>query len=70
MERDIDRTELYMADELFLCGTGSEIIPVASVDGFAVGDGKPGAVTRQLVGLYENIVRGIDARYEAWRTLV
>ena len=70
VERDIDRTELYMADELFLCGTGSEIIPVASVDGFAVGDGKPGAITRQLVELYENIVRGIDARYEAWRTLV
>ncbi len=70
VEREINRTELYFADELLLCGTGSEIISVKSVDRYTTGDGRIGPVTRQVMELYEKIVRGIDERYEAWRTPV
>ena len=70
-ERDVDRTELYAADEVFLCGTGSEIIPVKSVDRYPVGDGvEAGPITRRLAQLFEDVVRGVDQRYGAWRTPV
>jgi branched-chain amino acid aminotransferase len=55
--REIDRTELYVADELFLCGTMSELLPITSVDRLPVGDGIPGPVTRQLQGHYDDAVR-------------
>ncbi len=70
VEREVDRTELYIADELFLCGTGSEMIPVRSIDEYTVGDGNPGPITRQIVDLYEKVVRGTDDRYGEWRTPV
>ena len=69
-ERVIDRTELYMADELFFLGTGWEIMPVASVDRLPVGDGKPGPTTQAIREGYQKIVRGIDKRYPEWRTPV
>jgi branched-chain amino acid aminotransferase len=46
-ERDVDRSELYIADEFFYCGTGQELVPILSVDRLIVGDGKPGPVSRQ-----------------------
>jgi branched-chain amino acid aminotransferase len=70
VEREIDRTELYVADEVFLCGTGAEITPVASVDRFALGDGGIGPITQQVETLYHDIVRGIDSRYAEWRSEV
>jgi branched-chain amino acid aminotransferase len=70
VEREVDRTELYVADEVFFCGTGAEITPVASVDRFTVGDGKMGPVTTRLMKLYNDIVRGIDSRCPEWRTPV
>jgi branched-chain amino acid aminotransferase len=69
-ERDLDRTELYVADEVFLCGTGFEITPVTSVDRFPVGDGRVGPVTRRLSEAYHDVVRGMDGRFPAWRTAV
>ena len=55
----MDRTELYAAEEMFLCGTGSEIIPVKSVDRYPVGNGKDvGPVTQKMVGLFEQVCRG------------
>src|SRR5206468_1254254 len=48
VEREIDRTELYTADEAFLCGSGYEITPVTSVDRFPVGRGEVGPVTRAI----------------------
>ncbi len=69
-QREIDRTELYFADEIWLCGTGSEIIPVVSVDGYPVGLGSIGPITRDLLTLYEEVVRGNDNRYEEWLTAV
>ncbi|MCI0476405.1 MAG: aminotransferase class IV, partial [Anaerolineales bacterium] len=70
IERDVDRTELYIAQEAFLCGTGSEITPIASVDRFTLGDGTMGALTQRVEMLYQNLARGIDPRYAEWRTAV
>ena len=69
-EREIDRSELYLAEEVFLCGTGWEITPVIEVDGFPVGEGAVGSVTLKLMELYEDVVRGRDDRYSQWRTPV
>ena len=68
VEREIDRTELYTADEAFLCGSGYEITPVTSVDRFPVGRGEVGAVTRAIANGYMNLVRGVDSRHPEWRT--
>jgi branched-chain amino acid aminotransferase len=68
--RDIGRTELYLADEGFYCGTGQEVVPVLSVDQKPVGDGKPGPLTRQLQAAYDDAVRGRAERYRHWATPV
>jgi branched-chain amino acid aminotransferase len=67
-ERIVDRTELYLADEVFACGTAAEVSPITSVDRYTVGNGEIGPVTRQLDALYENILRGRESEYAAWRT--
>jgi branched-chain amino acid aminotransferase len=69
-ERSIDRTELYVADELFFCGTGAQVAPCVSVDGRRVGDGTIGPVSRALADLYAAIARGDDERHPEWRTPV
>lgn len=56
-KREIDRTELYLADEAFLCGTLAEIQPIIAVDRIPIGTGAPGTLTRKLQSLYENAVR-------------
>jgi branched-chain amino acid aminotransferase len=56
--REIDRTELYVADELFLCGTLAEILPITSIDRLPVGAGTPGPLTRRLQALYDSEARG------------
>jgi len=58
VKREIDRTELYLADEAFLAGTLSEIQPLISLDGTSIGDGKPGQLTRELQRLYDLEVHG------------
>ncbi len=69
-ERSIDRTELYTADELFLCGTGAQISPVVEVDRRRVGTGRPGQVTRDLSRQYFDAVRGRLPAYRDWLTPV
>jgi len=69
-ERIIDRTELYAADELFLCGTGAQIAPVGSVDHRQLADGKIGPITAQVQRLYFEVVRGNVPRYAHWCTPV
>jgi branched-chain amino acid aminotransferase len=70
-ERKIDRTELYISDEIFLTGTGAQVAPVASVDGRPVGEGSgPGPVSRDLQERYFAAVRGRDERYKHWLTRV
>jgi branched-chain amino acid aminotransferase len=70
LEREIDRTELYTCDEAFFCGTAAEINPCISVDGFQVGDGTIGPLTRKLDRLFNDVARGIDPRFPEWRTPV
>ncbi len=70
VERDIDRTETYFADEMFFAGTMQEIGPIRSVDGFEVPGGGAGPVTRALTSLFERVVRGEVPKYRAWLTPV
>lgn len=69
-QRDVDRTELYVADEAFFCGTAAEIKAVASVDRIAVGTGCEGRITSEIRRLYRDIVRGTESAYAEWRTVV
>jgi branched-chain amino acid aminotransferase len=62
-ERPIDRSELYLAEEAFFCGTGVQVAPIASIDGRPVGDGEPGAITTRLRDLFFDCVRGRSDRY-------
>lgn len=66
--RSIDRTELYVCDEMFMCGTGVQISPVTSVDRRQVGTGAVGAITTRLSKVYFDAVRGKDRRYRDWLT--
>jgi len=69
-EREIDRTELYIADEAFFCGSGWEITPIVSIDGIQLGQGNMGPITQTVQRQYFEIVRGIDISYPQWRTPV
>ncbi|HMK39150.1 MAG TPA: aminotransferase class IV, partial [Bacteroidota bacterium] len=63
VERSVDRTELFLADEVFFTGTGVQVIAVTRIDHRAIGTGSMGQVVRQLRELYFNIVRGRVVRY-------
>jgi len=69
-EREIARTELYVADEAFFCGSGYEITPILSIDRFPLGNGEVGPLTKKLSRAYMDLVRGIDKRHAEWRTPV
>jgi branched-chain amino acid aminotransferase len=56
-EANLTRYDLFNADECFLTGTGAEIMPVVKIDGRVVGDGKPGALTRELVENYHALTK-------------
>jgi branched-chain amino acid aminotransferase len=70
VERPIDRTELYVADEAFFCGTGAEVKPIVEIDHRKVGTGAVGPIAAQLVALYADAVRGRLAEYRLWCTPV
>ena len=70
VERRLGRTELYLAEEAFYCGTGQEIMPITGLDGRAVGDGTPGPVTRKLQAAFDDIVRGRNDAFAHWLTPV
>ncbi len=65
-ERAIDRTELYISDEAFYCGTGAQISPIVSIDNRDLGDGKVGPISKELQKLYFDVVRGKVAKYKHW----
>lgn len=69
-ERVIDRTELYVADEIILTGTGAQLAPVVAVDHRPVGTGAIGPVSRELQRLYGEVVRGMRPEYMGWLTPV
>jgi branched-chain amino acid aminotransferase len=66
VEREVDRTELYIADEVFMCGSAFEVTPIFSVDRYPVGDGKLGPLTARLQTEYENVIRGKNPKYSNW----
>ena len=68
LERSIDRSELYVADEMFLCGTGVQISPVIEVDHRPVGSGEIGPISRLVRDRYFDAVRGRLPEYSHWLT--
>ena len=70
VEQSIDRSELYIADEIFLCGTGAQISPVIEVDHRVIGEGTVGPVVGRIQKLYFDIVRGRNTKYRHWLTPV
>jgi branched-chain amino acid aminotransferase len=66
VERSVNRSELYCADELFLCGTAAEVTPVLEIDGWVVGDGQIGSMTKAIRDLYSDVVHGKSERYLGW----
>jgi branched-chain amino acid aminotransferase len=69
-EREIDRTETYIAEEAFLTGTGAQVAWIAEIDGRKIGDGKMGSVTGKLQKLFFDIVRGKEKKYSDWLTKI
>ena len=70
VERPVDRTEVYLCDELFLTGTAAQITAVTRVDFRPVGNGKMGPITSRLYELYQEILRGRVDKYKHWLTPV
>lgn len=68
--REIDRTELYIADELFFCGTGVQISPISQVDRREVGSSFPGTITTTLQARFKAVITGQLPEYSAWLTPV
>lgn len=70
IERSIDRSELYIADEIFFCGTGAQVSPVVEVDRRQIGNGQVGEITKKIQKAYFKAVRGDDPKYACWSTPV
>jgi branched-chain amino acid aminotransferase len=68
VERSITRSELYLADEIFLTGTAAHLTAVGSIDNIDVGNGTMGPATRQLQDMYFDVVRGKNPKYLHWCT--
>ena len=68
IERQIDRSELYIADECFLTGTAAHVTPVLEIDHRKIGNGQVGSITKKLQDLYFNIVQGRNKKYLDWCT--
>ncbi len=66
IERPIDRTELYLADEVFFCGTGVQIAAITQIDHRLVGAGRIGPATTDLRRVYFDVVRGRMKKYAQW----
>lgn len=66
IERDVDRTELYIADEVFCCGTGQEVTAITSIDRYPIAAGEVGPITKEIESLYNRVVRGEHPEYMDW----
>ena len=70
IERQVERTELYNADECFLTGTAANITPVAEIDHRKIGNGEIGEITKRLQKIYFEVIRGDNPKYLDWCTPV
>ncbi len=68
--REINRSELYIADEIFLTGTAAEITPIIRVDDRKIGNGKVGKITKELMADYTDVVMNRNEKYSTWLTPV
>ena len=68
LERDVDRTEFYAADEAFICGSGLEVAPILSIDRFKIGRGQAGEMTMAIRDTYLKTVTGEISEYQNWLT--
>jgi len=66
IEKDLDREDLYVADEVFMTGTAAEVKSVTEIDQIAIGNGKPGPKTRELQKSFMDVVMGKDDRFLSW----
>jgi branched-chain amino acid aminotransferase len=68
VERDVARSELYLAEEAFLCGTAAELVPLREVDGHELGD--PGEITKVIQAKFEDALHGRAPEYAEWLDIV
>ena len=68
IERPIDRSEIYLADEMFLTGTAAHVTPVGELDNRKIGLGGVGPVTEKLSDIYAKVIRGEKKEYLDWCT--
>jgi len=66
LEQPISRDQLYIADEVFVCGTAAECIGLSEIDFRTIGNGKSGKVTREIQNVYHDAIRGKVEKYEEW----
>jgi branched-chain amino acid aminotransferase len=70
VEQPVSRDQLYIADEVFVCGTAAECIGLAEIDLRVIGDGKTGPVTRAIQKVFHDAIRGKLAQYDHWLAYV
>jgi branched-chain amino acid aminotransferase len=66
LEQPISRDQLYIAEEVFVCGTAAECIGLSEIDFRVIGDGRTGPATRAIQNVYHDLIRGKVAKYEEW----
>ena len=66
VERSIDRTEVFIAEEMFMTGTAAQIVAVTKIDHRSVGIGKMGPITTKLRELFDDVVHARNAKYQKW----
>jgi branched-chain amino acid aminotransferase len=70
VQRSIARSEMALADEVFMSGTAAELTPVREIDDMQIGDGRPGPITREIQGVFEDALHGRSERYAKWLDVV
>jgi branched-chain amino acid aminotransferase len=70
IERDVARSELALADEVFLTGTAAELTPMNSIDDITIGDGTRGEITAAVQKVFEDALHGRAERYREWLDVV
>jgi branched-chain amino acid aminotransferase len=70
VERSIDRTELYICDELFMTGSAAQVVAITKVDYRPIGKGKMGPVTTKLREVFSGVVRAKNPKYAHWNVIV
>ena len=68
VQRQIDRSELYVCDEVFMTGTAAHLTPIIEIDRREVGNGRPGPITSRLSSLFYDAIRGKSPKYRHWCT--